>query len=1166
ETDQNRWVMILEDFGGTSLTELALARSLTTFDFLQLALQITQAVRALHHQQIIHLHLTPDNIIINRQTNQLKLIDFGLASKLIPDQAPTPAPMSGTLAYLAPEQTGRIAQPIDTRTDLYALGVIFYELLVGQVPFMAEDTLALFHSHLAQRPKPPTELNSTIPLALSEVILKLLAKDTINRYQSIDGLEADLKNCLSQWTTTQKIDQFPLGQRDPHTRLHIPDKLYGRTAESQHLLAAFDRSCQGEQTLLFLTGAAGVGKSVLIKSLQPSVIKADGLFIMGKFDQLQRNVPYSAIGQALRQLSQQLLISTQQEISQWQQKLQESVTPNGQLLVELAPELAQIIGPQPALPVLNPVEAQNRFQLVFQKFISLFAQKEHPLVICLDDLQWADEASLHLWTQLAVDPHLEHLLLIGAYRDQEIDEAHPLTTTLTTLEAHNLSIEQISLGPLSETQLHGLVEETLICPTQQTQPLTRIILDQTEGNPFFVHQFLHWLAEQSLLHFDPAQECWAWNLGEIQAIQLNDNIIELLSEKLTILPDETARQIKLAACLGNTFDPETITLVEGISLDQLEETLQPALDELLILKESVVTTAEQQTGEPTTYRFLHDRIQQAAYESIPDNQKPQHHLKIGRQLLASLSEEGVGERLFEIVDHLNLGATVITEQSEQDKLARLNLRAGKKAKQATAYQAALNYLTMGWILLGEANWQRRYELTFALHLEAVESHYLIGNPEAAEQFFELALSHAKTRLDKAELYNKKVVALSQNQPSKAVTVAREALKLFGIHLSSKPNQVSILLEILKVRWYTGRKRINELIHEAEVTNLEIKAAKELLMNIVTSAYFNSELEVMTWAALKLAILSLRYGNSNISAYAYAIYGIILISGFNRFDSGYDFGKLAVQLNNKYDNNQLKSKLAVMFGHSIYPFKNRLGPDRKILKDGYYSGTIYGDFPYAAYAGRAYAISFFIKGDSLDDCREAIELYIDLAQQINQVDTIYEYIALRQTIFNLKGLTEHNLSWNDIDFNENEHVTSIKNAPPLTIHRYYICRVQTLYIFEGYSEAFNMITKATKLVASAAPTLYAPEHYFYYSLILTAIYSTVPRVEQWRYWRTLKKNQRKMKRWATHCPENFEHKYLLVAAEMARLSNQPLAAMSLYDQAIQSAQDNEFTQNEAIANE
>ncbi|MEM7347906.1 MAG: AAA family ATPase, partial [Chloroflexota bacterium] len=534
---QGRWVMVLEDFGGESLTRLDLVGEMTVSGFLALALQITEAVAELNHHQFVHQHLTLDNIVANLQTKQVKLIDFGLAAPF--SSAVTPNPIAGTLAYLAPEQTGRVQQPIDARTDLYGLGIVFYELLTGHVPFVATDLLALFYSHLAQQPKPLNKMDSSLPAVLSDIILKLLAKDPIERYQTAAGLKSDLSECLRQWSVTGTISHFSLGQGDYEMHLHIPEKLYGRERTMSSLVTVFDRACTGNRELMLVSGPAGVGKSAIINRLEDVVLRRGGYFVAGKFDQRQGNVPYSAVGQALQRLIQSILMTSPRDIQRWQEKIQDSLSPNGQLLIDLVPDLEQIIGAQPILPPLNPIEAQNRFQLVFQKFIALFAQESHPLVIFLDDLQWADVSSLQLWQRIATEADLTHLLLIGAYRNEEIDASHPLSTVLTHFEQIDFPIQQIELAALDSEQLDQLVQETLVCSQDQIQPLVAIILERTQGNPFFVRQFLYWLTQQALLQFDLSQNCWQWDLGQIRSTGLTENIIDLISSKLATLPEKT---------------------------------------------------------------------------------------------------------------------------------------------------------------------------------------------------------------------------------------------------------------------------------------------------------------------------------------------------------------------------------------------------------------------------------------------------------------------------------------------------------------------------------------------------------------------------------------------------------------------------------------------------
>jgi AAA ATPase domain/Protein kinase domain len=592
------------------------------------------------------------------------LTGFGIASQL-PHERQVPVPpeiIAGTLAYMAPEQTGRMNRSIDGRSDLYSLGVTLYRMLTGVLPFDAVDPLEWVHCHIARQPTPPAD-RAEVPEPLSAIVTKLLAKNAEERYQTAHGLEADLRRCLAEWQSHGRIDPFPLGTHDLSDRLLIPEKLYGRDREIDALLAAFDQVvAQGAAELVFVSGYSGVGKSSVVNELHKVLVPPRGLFASCKFDQYKRDIPFATLAQAFQTLVRQILVKSEAEVDQWRHALQEALGPNGQLIVDLIPEVELIIGKQPPVPDLPPQDTQNRFQLVFRRFLGVFARPEHPLALFLDDLQWLDTATLDLLERLVTHPEVRHLLVVGAYRDNEVSSSHALARMLGSIRNAGAKMHEIVLVPLSLHDVDRFVSDALHCERNAAQPLAQLVHEKTGGNPFFAIQFLTAIAEEGLLRFDPVMRARQWDMNRIRAEGYTDNVVDLMTEKLKRLSGTTQEALKQLACLGNGAEVAILALVHGETEESMHAALWEAVRAGLILQQE------------TTYKFLHDRIQEATYALIPEGERAGAHLRIGRVLLASMMADGLAEHLFDVVNQLNRGATLLMDRDEKIQVAAIQLR------------------------------------------------------------------------------------------------------------------------------------------------------------------------------------------------------------------------------------------------------------------------------------------------------------------------------------------------------------------------------------------------------------------------------------------------------------------------------------------------------------
>ncbi len=791
EPCQNGYALVMEDFGGMSLKEWRTRETKQSLeDFLVIAIALCNILDLLYRQRIIHKDIKPSNILINPQTKQVKLIDFSIAS-LLPRETQTlvnPDVLEGTLAYISPEQTGRMNRGIDYRTDFYSLGVTFYELLTGELPFSSQDAMELVHCHLAKTAPLITEINPEIPSVLSEIVSKLMAKNAEDRYQSVLGLKSDLTNCLTQLRETGKIDSFKIASRDVCDRFIIPDKLYGRETEAATLLQAFERVSNGATEMMLVAGFSGIGKTAVVNEVHKPIVRQCGYFIKGKYDQLKRNIPLSAFVQAFRDLMGQLLSESDTKLLQWKEKILSALGENGQVLIEVIPELEQIIGKQPAVLEISGSAALNRFNLLFGKFIALFATQQHPLVMFLDDLQWADSASLSLMQVLMSQSEMGYLLIIGAYRDNEVFAAHPLMLILEEMKKDLAIISTLTLAPLSQSHVNHLVADTLSCTKVLAQPLSELVYQKTKGNPFFATQFLKALHQDGYIAYDFNVGHWQCDIAAVKLLSLTDDVVQFMALELQKLPDATQNVLKLAACIGAQFDLETLAIVSEFSATEAATALWKALQSGLILPTSQTYKFFQGTQQSDledtvnpTYQFLHDRIQQAAYSLIPDDQKQATHLKIGQLLQQNLPEIEKEEKLFDIVGHLNLAIELITQPREREALARLNLAAGQKARNSTAYATARSFLQTGLELLAVDCWQNQYELTLNLYVAAAETAYLNADFEGMIEMATEVLQSAQNILDKVKIYEIQISALTaQSQILKAIAVGRNALEQLAL--------------------------------------------------------------------------------------------------------------------------------------------------------------------------------------------------------------------------------------------------------------------------------------------------------------------------------------------------------------------------------------------------
>lgn len=1232
ENHRNGLALILEDSKGEALKKFLSYRQLELKEFLSIAIQLADTLGKLHDNKIIHKDIKPTNIIITPATLEVKITDFSIATRLSRETQTLnhPTLLEGTIAYISPEQTGRMNRSIDYRTDFYSLGVTFYEMMCGEVPFKATDPMELVHCHIAKQPVPLWEImelkeqnsrlevtkdhlnskiqNRAIIKAISDIVMKLLAKTAEDRYQSGYGLKADLEQCLNQLQQTGTIGNFIPGERDQSGKFSIPQKLYGRETQVANLMDAFDRVSRGTAEIMLVSGYSGIGKSCLVYEVHKPIVGARGYFISGKFDQFKRNIPYGALIQAFEELIRQLLTENSERISFWKQQILNELGQNTRVIIDVIPELELIVGEQPEVSRLGPSESQNRFNLAFKQFIHIFTQKAHPLVLFLDDLQWADSASLKLIHVLLTDQDSQYLLVIGAYRDNEVSPTHPLMQTLDSIYSSGSIVNNIILQPLTLSTVNQLVadtlgdncssgvsflayvseqkeeteEESLLAKNDEIEKcklLAELVFNKTQGNPFFLTQLLTSLYAEKLLKFDFSLGKWQWDMGQIQSIAIADyNVVELIARNILKLPSDTQKVLKLAACIGNRFNLDVLAIVSEKSISETASALWDGLQTGLILpfgesaykipllckgNESLAIANSQGSQleintYKVSYRFLHDRVQQAAYSLIPTKQQKATHLKIGQLLLHNTNQEALEENVFDIVSQLNVGVEFITEQAEKYQLAQLNLMAGRKAKAASAYEAAVMQLRVGLNLLAENSWKSNYDLTLALYVEAVEAEYLNTNYERSAALAEVVLQQANTLLERVKVYELQIqFYMAQNQMLKAIDTGLEVLDMLGVSLSNEEGDGGLVVELPK---------LTDLDNIAEMTDPYQLAALRILMSVISSAC-TVKPDIVPLLVLTQTKLCIEQGHSALTAFVYAFYGNFIYSMTGDINEAYHAGQLALKLLDRFNAKELQCKVYNLFYGVLKPWKVPIKDTLTSLREGLQSGLESGDIEYAGYNATVYCSSIFLTGERLDIVEEEQEQYLNLVFKLKQDYSIYYIQIFHQLTINLKNEAEVKFQLIGKNFNEIEMLpVFIQTNNRILLFIAYLAKMMLFYLFKESKNAVTNASLAAEHAVSVMSMVISAPHNFYYSLALLAQYSQISSLEQQEYLTLVEANQQKMQKWAFNAPSNFQHKYDLVEAEKARVKGQIVEAMEYYDRAIAGAKVQGYIQEEAIASE
>jgi predicted ATPase/signal transduction histidine kinase/predicted Ser/Thr protein kinase len=1164
---ENTDALVFEFIDGKSLAEILAEKRLSIPEFLQIAIHLSDTVGLVHDEGIIHKDINTNNIVLTNERD-VYLIDFGIASRrdLVVNHQENPDMLQGLLPYISPEQTGRMNRIVDFRSDLYSLGVVFYEMLTGRLPFVSGDPLELIHSHMAVNPKRPGQIREDIPDILSDIVMKLLSKNADDRYQSANSLQTDLRQCLRNLEAGNAEERFALGTRHAIGRFIMPQKLYGRELELQMLSSALSHIGQGPPQMALIHGEPGVGKSALVKEIQKEITGKRAVFISGKFDQYQRNIPYYAIQKALTEWVQLILSEREEKLMKWKEIILEAVGDLGQLIVNLIPEIEIIIGLQPKIPTLNGQEAQNRFNYIIGEFISAISLKESPLLIFIDDLQWADSASLDLINRWLEDKENHHFFIIGAYRDNEIDSTHPFQIFLEELKKQLIPLSFLKVKNLEPADVEEFIADGLFSEKKTIQPLAEFVYNKTGGNPIFLKQFLLALHADELLQYNPDEEKWTWDLDAINRLQISDNIVDLMMSKIKRLPDDTQHLIKLAACIGNSFDVGLLRVIAETSLEDTIIKLEPAIEESLILPKGnayrLIPADADTESKKIEFSFIHDRIQQSFYSLIRVDEKRRLHLSIGRLLDKNITGEKRKEKIFDIVFQLNTGISLIDDPEEKIHLARLNLQAGTKAIESSAHKTALELIEYGLQLLPDDSWNQYYDLTYRLTEKGAEAAYLLGEPEKMNRLADAVIANARTAPEQKKVYMLRIDHLtSQNLLPEGLQAGLEFLEKLGVDFPGDPKMPHVIIGLLKTKWMLKGKNPEDLMHLKVMTDPDMIAALPILERIVPPAYMSGS-NMFPLIVFKMVELSVKHGNMPYSAFGYGSFGISLSAVLGDYEGGYRFGQTALRLVDKFDSEEYRVKVLFVTDCFLNHWKQHLRLSVEPLLESYKSGMKVGNLVGGIWAAYYYLLWQFYTAEELSELNKKVDSYKRTFDQLKQQAAFNRTSILQNLIRNLSDVNGIGLELaghaeggeavmlKNLDGTNDKTSVFFYHNSKLLLHLLRIEPAKALIHAEKarvYSDAVSSLPELT---------------FFTFFESVALLYSAVQEGDK-KALKKIKKNLKSLKKWGDASPSNYLHHYQAVKAGLLAAGGNMGEANQLFDNAIHLANKEKYVQVGAI---
>lgn len=1166
EKCQSRLVIVMEDDQAQALahcleqgasqqsTASAAKIPLEVAEFIPLALQMLQGLADIHAAHIIHKDINPSNMIWSQSRNRIKIIDFGISSQHSSQSTIliNPHQLEGTLAYMSPEQTGRMNDSLDYRTDIYSMGVSFYELLTAQLPFEANSAMQMVHAHIAKNATPITEINSQVPEILVRIIAKMMAKNVDQRYQSALGVKADIERVQNQES------DFIIAENDYSGQFVVPRKLYGRKQEIDTLLQAFERVDDGAAELMLIAGYSGVGKTALVREVLKPMSRNHGNFASGKFDQFQTNIPYLALRQAFAELCHYFLTEEASRLQYWREQILSAVQENGQVLIDVIPQLELIIGPQPAVIELAAQESQNRFNLIFQQFFKALCGKEQPLVLFIDDLQWADTASLDLLKLIMHQSQSQYFLILGAYRDNEVDATHPVTLMKEDLLQAQVTIHQINLHNLNRTDVAQLINDTIKPSTEHSNEdvadinaLMALVYEKTHGNAFFTHSFIQSLYEKNLITFahNAAHKTptWHWDIDAIRALEMTDNVVKLLADKIEQFSQPSQMLLKLAACIGNQFDLKTLVMISKQKPNWVLENLAPVIEAGLLISLENIRPTHDANNAQNAFKFQHDRIQQAAYWLIDENDKTHLHLQIGRLMLSD--QQIMESRLFEVVDHLNIGFLLVQDVDERKQLAELNLNAAIQAKKAAAYHAAIKYLSQAKKCLGIDCWQNHYHLSLEIMVVKAEAEYLSTQYKAAQFSVENILDNAESLLEKVKALDIQIqMNIAQNQMNEAIENGLKVLELLQVELrQTAPDSLEM----------------QEFYDLPVMDDPHKQAAMSILMTLFAPSVIANP-ALLAPIAYTMIDLCIRYGNSRAAAFAYGFYGTLLCGVLHDIENGYRFGQLSLRVLEKFQAKETQSRVDNLYYAFIVHWKEHPRVAIEPLRDAVHCGLQNGDTEFACYNAVNYIFTLFLSGENLAAINEKHSPYINLIQSQRQEFQLYYAKIWAQLIQNLHGLNSEPLRLKGECFDEDITLPRLQKSKNYTsLFCFYLAKCILHYIFHDNKKAILFAEQAEQNESAMVGLLPVGQRPFYHSLALLGDFSQVELEQQSEYLHKVEQNQQKLSVWAEHAPTNYQHKYDLIEALKAWKTGQNFVAMQIFELAIKGAEEHGFIHESAM---
>ncbi|HNE07461.1 MAG TPA: serine/threonine-protein kinase PknK, partial [Leptospiraceae bacterium] len=1162
EKYKNSIAIVFEDIGGESLATLYNSvSSYSIKEILNIMILSIKALGEVHKLNLVHKDIKPHNIIFNKSSQVLKIIDFGNASLLVKQNSfiSLNSSIEGTLAYISPEQTGRMNRTVDYRTDYYSLGVTFYRILTGGLPFLAKDPIELVHSHIAKNPISPFQKNKT-PKPISDIIVKLLQKNPEDRYQSSSGILYDLEKCLKlleeKGLASLDTESFGIGEFDFSPKFQIPEKLYGREKEINQIIDTFKKVAEGNTELLLISGRSGIGKSVLINEINKPITKYKGYFASGKYDTFKKTIPYRAISYAVQSLIQQILTESSTSIQSWKKNILDAIGTNGKIIIDVIPELETLIGEQPPVPELGTTESQNRFNIVFQNFIKAICSKEHPIAIFLDDLQWADIPSINLIQALLSNPDLKYLFLMLSFRDNEVLPKDPFSIMLDDLKNGGLKFNKISLEPISLTDISSLVSDTLNSADIIAKELAKVLFEKTKGNPFFVNELFKSFYEKEFIQYK--NNNWIWDIKKIQDVKISENVIDLMLEKVKELSDSAIEKLKLAACIGSWFKQEVFFKI-------LDKTESEAKEDLLLLaNEGFLRLGEFDVN------FVHDKIREATYTLISETERSRYHYTIGNTYLSMLDKYKLEDHIFTIVNQLNQGLAYITSEEEKVKLKELNRIAGNKAIASNAYDAALGFYQNSINQLPENSWEDNYFYTLDLYTNRARSEYLSKEYLSAEKTFDLILTKAKTPLDKIVIYElKSSMYVSQNKMLEAIVILKQALKSFGVNLPNNPTEISPLPEIIKFKLKFGKRQTEDLLNHTLTTEKKSLAIMGLL-NALSAPAFLAQPALFPVIVLKMVNFSLTHGNTPLSPFAYAAFGIIQGSALGDFEAGYKFGKLALDLIKKIgeQTKPIECRTYFLFATMINHWKHHAKENKALYNHAFEKGMEAGDLQYGSYSLNNIFFQGVMIRENLSILSENFIKYRKSILSLQQHNAYQLYQLNEQFVSNMRDLTENKLMLVGEFYDETKVLPELiesKNANAL--FDFYVCKTRLEYFFGDLHQALEYSSLASTHEAAMFGMMFVPEQVFFDSLICAKlILNTKDKKKSKDYKKRLDKNYKRIKKWGENCQANYGHKLHILQGLIYQIENNQDKALSSFDQAIELSQQYDYILEEALANE